>query len=184
MIKTSKTKRTRKYFAPQNEGVEHLCDHPGCHKKGEFKAPKDKTLKSYYWFCLEHVQEYNAQWNYYIDESTETEQETFRQRTRFRGFHSKIKYKFGCDLEEELDFLHGFSGYDKVTDSIYFTKSDKKELQYLELNSEDVSIAKLKKQYKKLAKAYHPDLHPEDKEAEEKFKRLTAAYKKLLEKMS
>ena len=28
------------------------------------------------------------------------------------------------------------------------------------------------------------DLHPEDKEAEEKFKRLTAAYKKLLEKLS
>ena len=41
-----------------------------------------------------------------------------------------------------------------------------------------------KKQYKKLAKTCHPDLHPEDKEAEEKFKRLTEAYKKLLEKMS
>lgn len=184
VIKSQTTKRTKKYFAPQDEGVYHKCDHPGCEKKGEFKAPKDRTLKSYYWFCLEHVQEYNAKWNYYTDENAETEQEAFRHKTRFRGFHSKIKYKFGCDLEDELEFLRGFSGYDKVTDSIYFTREDKKGLECLELDTENFSLDKLKKQYKKLAKKCHPDLHPEDKEAEEKFKRLTEAYKKLLEKMS
>ena len=184
MINSSRVKRTKKYFAPQNEGIEHKCDHPGCDKKGEFKAPKDKGLKAYYWFCLEHVQEYNSQWNYYKDETAETEHETFHRRTKYTGFHSRVKYKFGCELDEELEFLHGFSGYDKVTDSIYFTKEDKKEMQKLELTSEEFSIANLKKQYKKLAKTCHPDLHPEDKDAEEKFKRLTEAYKKLLEKMS
>ena len=185
VIKSQTTRRTKKYFAPQNEGVQHKCDHPGCEKKGEFKAPKDRTLKSYYWFCLEHVQEYNAKWNYYTDENAETdEQETFRHKTRFKGFHSKIKYKFGCDLDEELEFLHGFSGYDKVTDSVYFTKEDRKEMEHLNISEDEFSLANLKKQYKKLAKTCHPDLHPEDKEAEEKFKRLTEAYKKLLEKMS
>lgn len=184
VIKSATTKRTRKYFAPQNEGIHHMCDHPGCDKKGEFKAPKDRNLKEYYWFCLEHVQEYNAKWNYYTDDTNEAEETAFHQKTRFKGFHSKIKYKFGCDLEDELEFLHGFSGYDKVTDSIYFSSADKKELQCLDMSSEDFSLAKLKKQYKKLAKTCHPDLHPEDKEAEEKFKRLTEAYKKLLEKMS
>lgn len=184
MIKSTHNKRTRKYFAPQNEGIEHKCDHPGCEKAGEFKAPKDRFFKEYYWFCLEHVQEYNAKWNYYTDETEEAEQEQFRQKTRFKGFHSKIKYKFGCDLDEELEFLHGFSGYDKVSDSIYFSKEDHKQMQQLELNKDDFSLESLKKQYKKLAKTCHPDLHPEDKEAEEKFKRLTEAYKKLLEKMS
>lgn len=185
MIKNSKTpKRTKKYFAPQNEGVHHMCDHPGCQKKGEFKAPKDKSLKEYYWFCLEHVQEYNKQWNYYIDEHGDTEQEAFRRRTRFGGFHSRVKYKFGNDLDAEMEFLHGFSGYDKVTENIYFSKEDRKEMAHLELDAEEFSIDNLKKQYKKLAKTCHPDLHPEDKEAEEKFKRLTEAYKKLLEKLS
>lgn len=186
MIRTKTPKRTRKYFAPQNEGVRRKCDHPGCDKEGEFKAPKDRTLKSYYWFCLEHVQQYNAKWNYYTDEdeTSEHEQETFRKKTRFSGLHSKIKYKFGCDLNEELEFLHGFSGYDKVTDNLYFSKEDRTEMEKLNIKCEEFSIDKLKKQYKKLAKTCHPDLHPEDKEAEEKFKRLTAAYKKLLEKLS
>lgn len=133
---------------------------------------------------LEHVQEYNAQWNYYTDEKESSEQETFRQKTRFSGFHSKIKYKFGCDLDEELEFLHSFSGYKKLADEIYFTREDKKEMESLSLSAEEFNLENLKKQYKKLAKTCHPDLNPDDKEAEEKFKRLTEAYKKLLEKLS
>ncbi|MDO4661675.1 MAG: molecular chaperone DnaJ [Tissierellia bacterium] len=42
--------------------------------------------------------------------------------------------------------------------------------------SKDVSQDELKKQYRKLAKKYHPDLHPDDKEAAEKFKEIGQAY--------
>jgi molecular chaperone DnaJ len=38
------------------------------------------------------------------------------------------------------------------------------------------SVDELKKVYKKLALQYHPDRNPGDKEAEEKFKEITAAY--------
>ena len=44
---------------------EHVCDKEGCGKPAEYRAPKDRTLTDYYWFCLEHVQEYNARWDYY-----------------------------------------------------------------------------------------------------------------------
>ncbi len=37
----------------------------------------------------------------------------------------------------------------------------------------------LKKSFKKLARKYHPDLHPDDKECEEKFKELNKAYEVL-----
>ena len=37
----------------------------------------------------------------------------------------------------------------------------------------------IKKQYRKLAKRYHPDLHPDDKNAQEKFKEINEAYEVL-----
>ena len=40
--------------------------------------------------------------------------------------------------------------------------------------------ATLKKAYRKLAKKYHPDMNPGDKEAEAKFKEATEAYGCLL----
>lgn len=40
----------------------------------------------------------------------------------------------------------------------------------------DISDADLKKAYRKLARKYHPDLNPGDKEAERKFKEISAAY--------
>lgn len=40
----------------------------------------------------------------------------------------------------------------------------------------DVSDADLKKAYRKLARKYHPDVNPNDKEAEKKFKEISAAY--------
>ena len=54
-----KAVRSRKYFAPQTDDKERRCDHPGCNKPGEYRAPKNRKLKEYYWFCLEHVQEYD-----------------------------------------------------------------------------------------------------------------------------
>ncbi len=42
------------------------CDIPGCNEAGEHRAPKSRDrLNQYYWFCLEHVRQYNAAWDYY-----------------------------------------------------------------------------------------------------------------------
>ena len=80
-----KTTRTRKYFAPQTDDVERKCDHEGCNKAGIYRAPKDKKLKEYYWFCLEHVQEYNAKWNYYADSDDDEELKRARAKMHFNG---------------------------------------------------------------------------------------------------
>lgn len=43
----------------------------------------------------------------------------------------------------------------------------------------DASKEEIKKAYRKLAKKYHPDLHPDDKEATEKFSEVNEAYEVL-----
>ena len=42
------------------------CDKNGCKQKGEYRAPKSRLmLNQYYFFCLEHIKEYNKSWDFY-----------------------------------------------------------------------------------------------------------------------
>lgn len=45
----------------------------------------------------------------------------------------------------------------------------------------DASTEEIKKAYRKLARKYHPDVNPGDKEAEEKFKQINEAYNNLID---
>ena len=43
-----------------------ICDKNGCKERGEFRAPKSRiSLNEYYFFCLDHVKEYNKSWDFY-----------------------------------------------------------------------------------------------------------------------
>ena len=179
-MKEKKTK-SRKYFAPQNEGKFHPCDFPGCDKKGEYRAPKDKTLKEYYWFCLDHVTEYNAKWNYYEDESAQADLKT-NQKIHFGGFSSKIKYQFGYDFIDELGDILQFDAQN-WRQKVYFNKHDQECAEILNISLDDIDLNKLKKQYKKLARKYHPDMNAGSKASEEKFKQITTAYNDLAKKI-
>lgn len=182
-----KTARARKYYAPQNEEeTKRPCDHPGCTKCGEYRAPKDRSLKEYYWFCLDHVQEYNAKWNYYDGLEEEQKEETAgrRRRFNFKNFGSRVKYNFGYDFAEFPDGLFGEKAPEFNSEEIYLSAEEKKYLKILELEHAELSVEILKKQYKKLVKKYHPDLHHNDKEAEEKFKFLSEAYEHFIKRFS
>ncbi|WP_026605959.1 J domain-containing protein [Methylocapsa acidiphila] len=42
------------------------CDHPACTEPGEFRAPMGRLREGqYFCFCLDHVREYNASYNYF-----------------------------------------------------------------------------------------------------------------------
>jgi DnaJ-domain-containing protein 1 len=46
------------------------CDKPGCDKPGRFRAPRSpEQLDAFFWFCLDHVREYNLKWNFFHDQS-------------------------------------------------------------------------------------------------------------------
>ncbi|WP_204140605.1 DnaJ domain-containing protein [Halomicronema sp. CCY15110] len=56
------------------------------------------------------------------------------------------------------------------------------ELRVLGLRS-DASFAEVKASYRRLARQYHPDMNPGDREAEDKFIRITKAYQALADAM-
>ncbi|RZM78008.1 DnaJ domain-containing protein [Leptolyngbya iicbica] len=56
------------------------------------------------------------------------------------------------------------------------------ELRVLGLRS-DASFAEVKASYRRLARRYHPDMNPGDREAEDKFIRITKAYQALADAM-
>lgn len=174
-----------KYYAPQNENKECKCDFPGCEKAGEFRAPKDRGLKEYYWFCLEHVEAYNAKWNYYADEfNNPEEEETAKAKMHFKSYRSRVNYQHGYKLKDDFEFFGQYASNFSSRQEVFYTAKEKKFIEIMELENKEISMALIKKQYKKLVKKYHPDLNQNDKKAEEKFKELTTAYHALLEKFS
>ena len=177
MIK--RKKRQSKYFAPQNDNAKHVCDHPGCTKAGEYRAPKDRNLKEYYWFCLEHVQEYNSKWNYYADGDF-SEEETLHQKFRFS---SHIKYNFGFDFNGEYDFFDKYSQPIRKN-NVRLTSDEREGLKLMDLSWDELSVDNLKKAYKKAVKKYHPDMNKADKSLEDKFKILSTSYKSLLSRLN
>ena len=47
--------------------------------------------------------------------------------------------------------------------------------------SRNATEEEIRKSYRKLARKYHPDLNPEDKDAEERFKEIAVAYEVLID---
>jgi hypothetical protein len=62
----------KNYRGPADNPHGRRCDHSGCKRAGEYRAPKSRQrLKDYYYFCFEHVQAYNKAWNYHAGMSAE-----------------------------------------------------------------------------------------------------------------
>lgn len=81
------------------EDSPRVCDHPGCEEAGKYRAPKaPDILDDYYWFCLEHVREYNRSWNYFAN-CTEDELE---RHIRADSVWGRPTWKFGEQPKKPL----------------------------------------------------------------------------------
>ena len=56
----------KKILSWENKSTIRICDYNNCNEIGKYKAPKSRLkLKSYFYFCLNHVKEYNKSWDFY-----------------------------------------------------------------------------------------------------------------------
>lgn len=180
---STKTKKSRKDAL--QPGAEH-CAVPGCAGEACYKAPKSRhNLRDYQWLCLEHVRQFNQAWDYFAGMGTE-EIESFR-RDAVTGHRPTWKPTETLTLTPDMlhevlqSFLQDFAVAAPVKPvARRLPKPVEKAFQVLELTPVE-SFAPLKQHYKALVKRTHPDVNRSDPEAEERFKRITEAYRYLSE---
>ena len=169
------------------------CDKESCEEKGEFKAPKSRVLlNEYYFFCLEHVKEYNKSWDFYKGLSVNQIENSMREDTIWnrpswplKGNPYKVIEQINSFFSEEIDSLesdykHNNYFKNKLLDD-NLTREEDAALAILELKL-PLTLDKIKKNYKKLVKIFHPDVNGNNKSAEEKFKEINKSYKIILQK--
>ena len=169
------------------------CDKEDCQEKGEFRAPKSRILlNQYYFFCLDHVKEYNKSWDFYKGLSVNQIETSMREDIIWNRPSWPLKgnpYKVINEINElyeddpnllNLDRSYGEYFKNKIIDE-KLTSEENLALSTLELKL-PLTLENIKKNYKKLVKIFHPDVNGNNKKAEDKFKEINSAYKILLNK--
>jgi len=168
------------------------CDSPKCNEKGEYRAPKSRVmLNKYFYFCLNHIKEYNKSWDFYKGMSVEQIENSMRSDTFWDRPSWPLKNSFKNIFDEFNEYVEDFvkNDDDKINDTYFknklldesLTKEEAKALKELDLKI-PISLEKIKKNYKKLVKIFHPDVNGNNKDAEEKFKQINESYQLLLKK--
>jgi hypothetical protein len=161
-----------------------ICDHPGCGATGEFKAPRSRDrLHIFFWFCLDHVRAYNAQWNYYAGMSAAEIEAEIRNDTVWQRPTWPLGSRVGVRFDERWrDFgLFGLEDEDGETRERPRRRplsEQEQALAVFEL-APPFTLGGLKARYKTLVKLHHPDAHGGDRAAEERLKVINQAYSTL-----
>ena len=164
----------------QEKNINRVCHNPDCGELGTYPAPKSRdNLKEYFYFCIDHVRDFNKSWNYFEGLNEDELEVEIRKSVTW----DRPSWKFGTKTINH-DFQKAFKYFDqkkeKVKDNVVNRKlSD--AFKILGLN-QDSNLKDLKTKYKMLAKKWHPDAQQniEDKVNKDKFVIISNAYKLIL----
>ncbi|NNM55807.1 J domain-containing protein [Acidocella sp.] len=190
MISSTRKQPTRKprAYAPDPSAPGQACDSPGCPHEGEYRAPKSRAgSRDFHWFCLDHVREFNASWDYYKGMSAEEIEAQLRADTSWQ----RPSWPLGrlgqtSRMDETLEAeLHAFAfgARPKPAPNPGVPADIREALSVLNLTW-PVTLATVKAKYKELAKRHHPDSNNGDKHSEEMLKSINLAYAALRGKLA
>lgn len=187
-ISVKSTKKTK------NIEEKHPCAFQGCDKPGKYKAPiQGEDTNNYTFFCLEHVQEYNKNYNFFEDLPEDKKQKFLHTKTT-EEFIPISKLSLG---ESQIDLTYntirsGSAAYQRrVGNNLKIYGSNDKAKQQRKLTAlemqafetldlpYDANSDAIKIKYKSLVKINHPDANKGDRSYEERFNAILTAYKQL-----
>ena len=171
--------------------MKNICDWKNCKETGEYKAPVEKdNSKKYRMLCLNHVKEFNKNWNYFsgmndtqIIDFLKSDMIWHKPTQSFSSSDNFFKVLWNNTLRDDLDSEKMKGEYDHMR-QFKFDHKDIKAFSILGL-SVGLKWKEIQDKFKVLVKKFHPDMNSGNKKFEEKLKLITLAYtqlKKLIEK--
>ena len=198
-VSADKARRTRRRrMTGAVDGATRVCEHPDCERPAAYRAPRSPdALNEWRWFCLDHVREYNASWNYFRDHSDE-DLEAHMQRARLwdrptwgfgdqpqgpAGLHANGEGRAWerCGFRDPLEILG-----ENATINRGAAPEQPKPRRRLPADlrraldilgaADTESRAEIRKRYRALVKDLHPDMNGGDRREEARLRRVLWAW--------
>lgn len=170
------------------------CQWNKCSKEGNYKAPAGRNREGeFFFFCLDHVREYNKNFNYFSDltqdEINKLQKKSIRcqNSTSFSMKNAHLEKKSAAP--EFAKIRSGSAAYHKRLRHAYRSPQNENfispvpKFKTLETKAflilglpVGASSENIKTQYKALLKAHHPDLNNGDRSSEKRFQEVLNAY--------
>lgn len=169
------------------------CEWAGCQNKGAHRAPKGRENQREYWnFCLEHVREYNQNYNFFSGMNADAVARY--QKDALTGH--RPTWKMGANggkkgAEAEIDMAADpFSMFSEINGRANWRRgpeappkaetrkvmnAERKALQVMGLGPNS-TLADVKTKYKALVKQHHPDANGGDRSTEDRLIEIIKAY--------
>ena len=165
--------------------MKNICDWNNCFEEGLYKAPKERdNSKNFRLLCLEHVKEFNKNWNYFSGMNDQQIMDflrsdlTWHKPTQsFSSSDNFFKVLWNNALREDLEKDKLKYDYNHMRQF----KFDHKDIKAFSMLGVSVGLnwQKIQKKFKILVKKFHPDMNYGNKKYEEKLKLITLAYTQL-----
>ncbi len=192
-----RTAGTSRRFHGRHEDAVQECQAPGCDEPGQFRAPGPRSAGFdgpgvSLWFCLDHVREFNAAYDWF--EGMSAEEILAAQHPSAGWANSSTTRAFRADAG--VDGVPRWADFDDPLDAIgarasdirrrahgrahsaRFTRDEQDALAAMDL-APDIDLAALRRRYSDLVRRYHPDRNGGDRRHEARLTRVVEAYQLL-----
>jgi curved DNA-binding protein CbpA len=174
---------------PRPEPVRRVCDMAGCKAAATHKAPKGRNAEGeYFWFCIDHVRQYNKSYNYFSGMNDAAIQAFQRDAT----IGHRPTWQMGVNAAEPLPRRPGFAWTGGAQDPFRLfgegfqtrgPEPERRKVHNMEARSlstlgldKSATAAEIKARYKLLVKRHHPDANGGDRSLEDRLREIIQAY--------